>query len=247
MQFVRQVAVDAVRLLAAAPADLIVTVAVIFIAATLVATIPVYGIVGLAVLNFAGGVLLGAGLLGRPAPDGLAGATARLRRRIAAAARQLAVVVLLYLALAVLLAIVAFLVASAVAPGLLQSVGTATAGDQRAQGLAAAMALPMLVALLAIEARLLPSAGLVLDRDVGAVESLRMSWAATRGRTLACLALVLLALTPSLVFSLILPPDIAAFFSVFAIVLSVAVGVAAYRALFADVPHAGLSAAPPTQ
>jgi hypothetical protein len=234
MRFVGQVLRDAIALLGAAPADLMLAVAGLYVLGALLAVTGAALLLGL-VFDFAASTLLAAGLVARPGPDGLQAAAVRLGRRLVAALGQLLALIGLFVGLAFVIALVLTVVGLVVAPDLVQRLGGATtdpalATDPRLAGLAVVVLLGLLV----LAGRLLPSAGLVLDRPVGAVESLRLSWSSTRGRTLACATLMVIATAPSWLLALLLPVGAATFLSILAVAFTVAVGVAAYHLLFAD-------------
>jgi hypothetical protein len=233
MRFIGTVLRDAARLLAAAPPDLMLAVAGVFVLGallTITATSPLLGLM----LDFLGSTLLGAGLVGRPAPDRLAPAASRLGRRLSPAVAQLLVVILVFLAVILLSAVVAGTALAVFAPDLAERLSSMAVSREAVAGdpTFLLVALPFLVLFLVLAGRLLPSAGLVLDQPVGGVESLRMAWASTRGRTLACAALLLLTTAPNWLLVAFLPPTMSVFLTILSVVFSVAVGVAAYRQLF---------------
>ena len=233
MRFIGTVLRDAARLLAAAPPDLMLAVAGVFVAGALLAITATAPLLGL-MLDFLGSTLLGAGLVARPGPDGLAAAASRLGRRLGPAVTQILVVILVFIGVMLLSALIAGIALAVVAPDLAERLSTMNVSREAVAGdpTFLLVALPFLVLFLVLAGRLLPSAGLVLDQPVGGVESLRMAWASTRGRTLACGALLLLTTAPNWLLVAFLPPTMSVFLTILSVVFSVAVGVAAYRLLF---------------
>ena len=233
MRFIGTVLRDAARLLAAAPPDLMLAVAALFIGGALLTVSAASPLLGLA-LDFTGSTLLGAGLVGRPGPDGLAAAASRLAQRIGAAISQVLVVILVLVAVLLLTAVVTGIGLTVFAPAVAERLATITASRDAlaAEPAFLLVGLPFVVVFMLITGRLLPSAGLVLDQPVGGVESLRMAWASTRGRTLVCAALLLLSTAPNWLLVAFLPPTMSVFLTIISVVFSVAVGVATYRLLF---------------
>jgi hypothetical protein len=237
MRFIGSSLRDAARLLVAAPVDLMLGVAALFILGALLTVTGASPILGL-VLNFLGSTLLGAGLVGRPTPDGLAAAGTRLGRRLTPALGQVVLAILGIGALIVLVALVQGVLLAFLAPEIAQRLTQVTASREAfaREPAFALLAIPFLLVLVVIAGRLLPSAGLVLDRPVGALESLRLAWASTRGRTVSCAVLLLLSLAPNWLLVAFLPPTMSAFLAIISVVFAVAVGVATYRRLLPDSP-----------
>jgi hypothetical protein len=235
MRFIGSILRDAAHLLAAAPPDLILGVAALFILAALLTVTAASPLLGL-ILDFLGSTLLGAGLVGRPAPDGLGRAAARLGQRLGAAVAQVLVVILVLVGVVLLTALGTGLALTILAPDVAERLANITTSREALANDPAFLlvGLPFLVVFTLVAGRLLPSAGLVLDRPVGGVESLRMAWAATRGRTLACAALLLLSTAPNWLLVAFLPPTMSVFLTILSVVFAVAVGVAVYRQLFRD-------------
>src|SRR5687768_13590817 len=235
MRFIGSSLRDAAALLVAAPVDLMLGVAALFILGALLSVTGASPILGL-LLNFLGSTLLGAGLVGRRKPDGLAAAGTRLSRRLTPALGQVLLAILGIAALIVLVALVQGFVLALVAPDVAARLTQVTASREAfaREPAFALLAIPFVLVLVLIAGRLLPSAGLVLDRPVGAVESFRLAWGSTRGRTFACAVLLLLSIAPNWLLVAFLPPSVSVFLAIISVVFSVAVGVATYRRLFPD-------------
>lgn len=235
MAFIARVLRDALRLLVAAPVDLIVAVAVVLLVGAILSLSRSLGLFGL-MFHFAGSTLLTAGLLGRPTPDRLPAAVARLARRIVPAVGQVLVVTLLLIGVGLLYGTIVAVLSLILPPDFRDSL--TEVGTTPLHPITTASLVVLAIVIAWISGRLLPSAGLVLDRDVGAFESLRLAWSATRRRAIACAALFVIVTAPSYLFFLVLPADLATFLAIFSLVAAVATGVAAYRVLMPDLPAA---------
>jgi hypothetical protein len=207
-------------------------VAALYITGTLLSITGASLLLGL-VFDFLGSTLLAAGLVARPGPDGLRPAAGRLWQRLAPAVGQLLVVFAVLVGIAVVIALAGSVAITVVDPAFARNLGSGTAGlDALRSPAVLALGIAILVALAVLAGRLLPAAPLVLDRPVGAVDSLRAAWRATRSRTVACVALILISTAPSWLLVVLLPPSFGAFLTIISATIAVAVGVACYHRLF---------------
>ncbi|MBA2316125.1 MAG: hypothetical protein H0V87_12115 [Chloroflexi bacterium] len=247
MSFVGRVLRDAFRLLSIAPPDLLLVVVAMLLVGAVLANDPGLGLLGVT-WDFAGVTLLVGGLVGRPAPDRLPAAASRVARRIVAVIGQTLVLIAIFLGVAAVAGVISIPVVAVAGPSVGLSIEDLATFDlldpppaQRTLGLVLLSIMGLLFAL--VFGRLLPAQAIVLEREVGAVASIRQSWALTRGRTLACAALMFLVTVAGSVIVALLPSGPGAILGVLPAVFGVAVGVAVDRQLR---PGPGTSAAGPS-
>jgi hypothetical protein len=234
VRFIGRVLRDAFRLLAAAPPALILAVAAVHLLGAVLLLDDSLGLLGVAA-DFAATTLLVGGLVGIPEPDGLRAALSRIALRIGPLVRQYLLLIPLFIGLALLATALLAIVIAIAGPTFGVSMQDLTAiGGAPTSGLRAVNII--FVALLALVfvpflARLMPATAIVIDRPVGAIDSIRQSWSATRGRTIACAILFLMFTVPGWLVILVLPRTPATFLAILPTVLGVAAGVAMYRAV----------------
>lgn len=235
VRFVGRTFRDAFRSLAAAPLDLLLVVVALYLLGALLALDP--GLLVLSLIpDFVAAGILTAGLLGRPAARGARAAIAQLGPRLSALVGQTLLVLLMIVPLAVVAGLLSFVVAAVAGPALGVSVQDFPSTNPLdpppgAEALGLIFLAVLGVVFLPVFGRLIPSQAVVLNEDLGPTDSLRRSWAMTRGRTLAATALSVLAFVPGLALSFLVPAGTATVLATLPAILFVAVGVVVYREL----------------
>lgn len=247
VRFVARVLREAFALLASAPLDLLLVVVGLYLLGALLALDPELLLLSL-VPDFVAAGILTAGLLGRPAARGARASIAQLGPRISVLVAQTLLVLLMIIPLAVVAGLLSFVLIAVVGPALgvsFEDLPTTNPLDPPpgAEALGLIFLAMLGLVFLPVFGRLIPSQAIVLEEDLGPTESLRRSWAMTRGRTIATAMLSLLAFVPGLLLSFVLPVGTVTLLATLPAILFVAVGVAVYRELAARAAPAPPSAA----